>query len=146
MIEDKLPAEIALINTEKADFTIPDINAKAWYLQNLSARAFSFKSFMVYGLMDQPDQTDTQENNSLKEVKVFFEIVLTDTGAVISENIFFKQLRYIRALEATVHKNFDRVRSGLKIRVDSLAPEAFELKGKIHRRSGISITANMSAN
>jgi hypothetical protein len=144
-MKEKLNDEIACIATEK-NVTIPAVNDGAWYFQNLSDEAFSYPTFVVWGMYDNPVQTDTQENNAIKQVKIFFEVCLPDEGGPISQNVFYKLLRYTRALEQVVDKNFDKIRSGTKVKVDSLSPTSFDLGGKVFRSAGILISAHISRN
>jgi hypothetical protein len=146
LIKSKLNAELVLIDTEKADYELDPINDEAWYFQNLDDEAFSYANFVVWGMYDNPVQTATQNNNAMKEIKMFFEVCLVDEGGPIAQNVFNRMLRYARALEAVIDKNFDKVRGGLKVQVTSLTPTSFDLTGKTFRSAGILVTANMSRN
>ena len=146
IMKAKLNAEIALIDTEKADYELDPINNEAWYFQNLGDEAFSYANFVVWGMYDNPTQTDSQENNAIKKVDMFFEVCTPDDGGPINENVFYKLLRYTRALEQVVDKNYDKIRSGLKVQVSSLRPTSFNLGGKTFRSAGILITAHISRN
>ncbi len=64
----------------------------------------------------------------------------------MNENVFYRLLRYQRALESVAHKNFNKIWSGVKIKVDSLTPSSFDLDGKTFRTSGILISAALTAN
>lgn len=146
LMKAKLNDELALIDTEKGDYIIDKINPNAWPFQNLNDEVFSYSNFCIWGLYDQPKQTDTLNNNSIKEIKLFFEVVTTDDGGPINENVFYRMLRYQRALESVAHKNFNKIWSGVKIKVDSLTPSSFDLDGKTFRTSGILISAALTAN
>ena len=145
-MKSKLNDQLALIDTEKGDYELDPINNDAWYFQNLSDEVWSYSAFVVWGMYDNPEQTDSQSNNAMKANKMFFEVCLPDDGGPINENVFYKLLRYTRALEQVVDKNYDKVRSGLKVQVSSLSPTSFDLGGKTFRSAGILITANMSRN
>ena len=146
LMKAKLNTELGLIDTEKADYELDPINDNAWYFQNLDDEAFSYATFVVWGMYDNPEQTDSQNNNAMKANRMFFEVCLPDDGGPINENVFYKLLRYTRALEQVVDKNYDKIRSGLKVQVSSLSPTSFDLGGKTFRSAGILITANMSRN
>lgn len=138
-----LNTEIGLINTEKADFTIPTINADAWYLNQLP-RTFSYKQFVVWGIEEQP-VTDTQPGNRISNFKFFFEVVLTDDGAKESEALVWKLLRYTRALEEVARKNFDMFQGRAKAKTQALSPTTFAINGKLYRAAGIRIEASLNA-
>jgi len=140
-----LNTRIAAINAEKADFNINNINANAWYFQNMNSDIFSYDEFIVWGLSKPPDVEVFQNDNYLKIVKVFIEVVIPDAGETSTENIIWKLLRYTRALEEVAFKNFDKFQGVAKTSVESLLPTSFELDGKMFRSSGISISAAMSA-
>lgn len=146
VMKAKLNGEIALIDTEKADYELDPINDNAWYFQNLDDEAFSYANFLVWGMYDNSTQTDSQENNAIKKVDMFFEVCTPDDGGPINENVFYKLLRYTRALEQVVDKNYDKIRSGLKVKVSSLSPTSFDLGGKTFRSAGILVTAHISRN
>ena len=95
VIKAKLNGEIALIDTEKADYELDPINDEAWYFQNLDDEAFSYANFLVWGMYDNPTQTDSQENNAIKKVDMFFEVCTPDDGGPINENVFYKFNRRI---------------------------------------------------
>lgn len=145
-MKSKLNAEITAIDVEKADYELPKIADGAWYFQNLDDEAFSYPIFVVWGMYDNPEQTDSQENNAMKAVQMFFEVCVPDDGGALNQNVFYKLLRYTRALESVIDKNYDKVRSGLKVKVSSLSPTSFDLGGKTFRSAGVLITANMSRN
>lgn len=146
LMKAKINGEIALIDTDKSDYELDPINDEAWYFQNLNDEVFSYANFVVWGMYDNPEQTDSQNNNAMKAVKMFFEVCIPDDGGPINENVFYKLLRYTRALESVIDKNYDKIRSGLKVQVNSLSPTSFDLGGKTFRSAGILVTANMSRN
>ena len=146
LFKSKLNDEITLLNTEKGDYEIEAINSEAWYFQNLDDQVWSYGNFIVWGMYGNPTQTATQNNNSMKSTQIFFEVCLVDEGGPISENVFYRLLRYTRALESVIHKNYDKIRSGLKVEVTSLNPTSFDLGGKTFRSAGVLITVAMSTN
>lgn len=142
----KLNAEILIVDTDKADYALDPINDEAWYFQNLDEEVWSYPTFVVWGMYDNPTQTDSQNNNAMKSIQMFFEVCVPDDGGRMEQNVFYKLLRYTRALESVIDKNYDKIRSGLKVQVSSLSPTSFDLDGKTFRSAGILITANMSRN
>ena len=146
LMKSRLNAEIVLINTEKADYELDAVNDDAWYFQNLDDEVWSYSNFIVWGIYDNPNQTDSQNNNAMKQTQMFFEVCIPDDGGPINQNVFYKLLRYTRALEAVIDKNYDKVRSGLKLQVSSLSPTSFDLGGKTFRSAGVLVTANISRN
>ena len=139
-----LNAEIAIIDTEKADFTTPAISTDAWFLQNLPEGVYNYSEFVVYGL-EKVDYDEPQLDNNIKNVTIFIEVVITDDGTDDAENAFWKHMRYIRALQQVAFKNFDKYRGIAKVKVDELEPTGFSLDGKIFRTAGIKISGIMSA-
>jgi len=146
LMKAKLNAELALIDLDKGDYELDPINDEAWYFQNLNEEAFSYANFVAWGMYDNPEQTSVQNNNAMKNVQMFFEVCTVDDGGPISENVYYRLLRYTRALEAVIHKNYDKIRSGLKVQVTSLSPTSFDLGGKTFRSAGILVSTAMSAN
>lgn len=145
VMKSKLNDELLVVDADKGDYALDPINDDAWYFQNLSDEVWSYHAFVVWGLYVQPTQTATQSNNSMKQIQIFFEVCLPDDGGPIEENVFYKLLRYTRALESVIHKNYDKIRSGLKVQVQSLNPTSFDLGGKTFRSAGVLIQAAMSA-
>lgn len=146
LMKAKLNDALLVVDTDKGDYALDPINADAWYFQNLDEEVWSYSSFIVWGMYDNPTQTENQSNNAIKTTQMFFEVCLPDDGGALEENVFYKLLRYTRALESVVDKNYDKIRSGLKVQVSSLSPTSFDLGGKTFRSAGILITAAMSRN
>ena len=141
MLMANLSAEIDIINNEKNDFNLDYINDSAWYFQNLNDEIFSYPVFIVWGVLKMPETVETNGGVRIRKENVFFEVVLSDNGDSMSENDFFKLLRYTRALETAVQNNFYNVMSGIKVSVSGLSPTSFELGGSVFRSAGISIEA-----
>ena len=146
LMKAKLNAELVIVDNDKGDYELDPINDDAWYFQNLGEEVFSYPTFVVWGIYDNPTQVASQNNNAIKQTQLFFEVCLPDDGGPMPENVFYKLLRYTRALESVIDKNYDRVRSGLKVQVASLSPTSFDLGNKTFRSAGILVTANMSRN
>lgn len=147
LIKSKLNDELVVIDNQKGDYSLDPINDNAWYFQNLHDQCWSYPIFVVWGMYDNPNNTDNQNNNSLKNVEMFFEVCVPDSAGPISQNTFYKLLRYTRALERVIHKNYDKIRSGLKVQVDSLNPSSFLLdEDRAFRSAGILVKAAISAN
>lgn len=145
-MKEQLNAELAIIDAEKADYTLDAINTNAWYFQNLDSEVFSYANFVVWGLYDNPATTDITNNTNMKKVEMFFEVCIPDDGGPISENVFYRLLRYTRALESVVQKNYDKIRSGTKLQVTGLSPTSFDLGGKTFRSAGVLVSTTMSTN
>lgn len=145
VFKSKLNDAITCINTAKNDWELDPIQDDAWFLQNLSDETFNYDPFVVYGLYDNPKMTDTIRGNGMKDVEIFVEVVVADSGVELRENVFYKLLRYSRALEIVANKNYDKIRSGVNIQVSALSPVGFELDGKRYRSAGIKLKAAISS-
>lgn len=146
LMKAKLNDSIDCINTAKGDYEIDNINDDAWYFENLGDEVFSYANFIVWGLYNQPEITDNNFNNSMRTIKMFFEVCLPDDGSPIAENVVYKLLRYTRALERVIHQNYDKILSGVKFKVNVLSPTSFKLDNLTYRAAGISIETAISAN
>jgi len=145
VIKTNLNNELILIDTEKNDFVMPKINDNAYFLQNLNNNVFNYENFVVYGLVSNNEINDNNYNNTLETIRVGFEVFSYDDGAKESENVFYKMLRYSRALKSASQKNFDKIQRGIKFQVRSLEPTQFDLNGRMMRSSGVIISAAISA-
>jgi len=143
----KLNDEIAVINAEKTDFTLSDISDNAWYFQELAKQAFSYKNFVVYGILDDPRTLDTMSDNYIREVKVFLEVVIPVDGGKKTEAEIYKLLRYSRALESVALKNYDRLsRRVTRLKFETLKPNMIDIDDRLRIRSaGIVISAALTA-
>jgi len=144
LFKAQLNTEINAINIEKGDFNINTINANAWYL-NYIPGVFSYPEFIVWGL-DSVSPTESQNDNFIKTPKIAFEVILIDKGEKTTEQMIYKHLRYMRALESVANKNYDKFHGIAKLQVQDLLPTSFVWSGKILRSAGISITASFTAN
>ena len=139
-----LNSEIAIINAEKGDFTIPDIvTPDAWYLQYLP-RTFSYKNFLMWGI-ESSTITDSQPGNRISTHKFFLEVVVSDGGEKQTDAILYSLLRYTRALEEVARKNSDMFQGRAKAKVEALTPTSFPINGKLYRSAGIRIEASLNA-
>ena len=147
VFKNNLNGRISAINTEKGDFSIPEIRDDAWYFQNLNSEVFSYPVFVVWGLETKPNpnETETQNDNYIEEVKVFIEVAMPDDGDTTSQNTVWKLLRYTRALKEVAFKNFDKFQGYAKTKVDRLEPTSFNLDGNMFRSAGIQIVASLTA-
>lgn len=147
MVKLKLNDELAVINTEKGDWDIANLNAAAYYFGQIPKGAFNYNPFAVYGFLGDPTFDASQPDNHIKVIPLFFEVVLVDGGNKDDENIIYKLLRYSRALENVFNKNHSKIMEGYgNIQVTSLAPTTlFNLDGKIVRSAGVSVTARITA-
>jgi len=145
-VKTNLNSEILLIDTEKADYVLDPISDEAWYFQQLGEEVFSYQNFVVWGTYGNPDNFDTVHGNAIKQIEIFFEVVLADDGSAENENIHYKMLRYTRALESAVNKNFMKIWSGLKVKVTNLTPTIFDISNRQYRSAGIKVVAAISTN
>ena len=141
MVKEYLPSAIDAVNQEKGDFEIQQIPEDAWYFQNLTDDIYSYPIFIVWGLYALPETIETIGSERLRKETAFFEVVLADSGSEQLEHDFYKLLRYVRALEATVQDHFHQIWSGIRVSVSGLTPTSFEFGGKTYRSAGVSIEA-----
>lgn len=141
-----LNTEIGLLNTEKGDFTLDTIHANAWYMNQIP-RVWSYSPFIVWGISASPETTDRQEGNRIRRVGTFFEVVVPESQNT-NESLFWKLLRYSRALEEVAIKNSDKFRSYAKLQVDQSMPVTFSIEGisKPLRSCGITVQAVLNTN
>lgn len=144
LFKAKLNDAIDEINAEKSDFTIPNIDDKAWYFLHLP-RVFSYKQWVTWSL-EPIEPTDRQSNNMKRTLKVTFEVVKPDAGEKHTENVIWQLLRYTRALEKVSNENADALRGVARLTVENLLPQTILFGGKILRTAGVRIQTSLSAN
>jgi hypothetical protein len=146
IVKAKLGAEITAVDTEKNDFKLAPIDAKAFYFGQLP-KAFNYNPMLVYGFENNPTLESAQLDNHIKVISLYFEVVIVDGGSKDDENIIYKLLRYSRALENVFIKNYPKIMEGYgNIQVTSLVPTTlFSLDGKMVRSAGVSVTARITA-
>lgn len=149
VFQANLNTQIGLLNTQKAannntddDFSIEDIQADAWFLSQVPT-VWSHPCFVVWGLT-RNQLSAQQDDNAIRNVGFFFEVVIPDEGDIDRQATFYKLLRYGRALERVVHKNVDKIQRGMKFQIDSLIPASADFAGKKFMSGGISVTTNIS--
>ena len=140
-----LNTEITALNTEKADFDIEQINADAWFFETFGQDALSYNQCVVYGFDDVPEVDEPQEDVFNREVALFIEVVMPDSGELTAENFVYQLLRYARALETVARKNFDAYQGRTRTKVTALQPLTFQRGGKTVRAAGIRLTASMTS-
>lgn len=149
IFKTNLNDQIDLINDEKNNrspglndkFDIDKVSDKAWYLNHIP-NVWSYSPFIVWGLAST-SYDSVQEDGALQELTAFIEIALQDTGDKPTQEFIFRLLRYSRALQDVAMKNFDKIRSYGKIRVEGLSPTLVDISDKRLRISGITITASI---
>lgn len=146
ILKANLGAEITEVNTEKGDFELDTIHTDAWYIDEIPKNP-SYTPYMFYGI-DSATTIDTNEVCSLRNISIDYEVIVPDDGDVQSEteNIYYKMLRYSRALESTVQKNADKIPSYVSVTVGSLLPVKIRIKGKLLHSVGIKVTASITSN
>ena len=70
---------------------------------------------------------------------------MSDDGDTSNENVMWRLMRYSRALEEVIFKNYHKIDSRVKIRVKSLEPTSFVLEGNLFRSAGINVVASLTA-
>jgi len=145
LLKANLNTQISAINTEKADFSIDTIDDDAWYFQNLNDNVFNNTVFVAYGIEANAKVSEPQQDNYVKEISVFIEVSMSDDGDTTNENVMWRLLRYTRALEEVVFKNYQKIDSRAKLRVKNLEPTSFSLEGRLFRSAGINVTAALTA-
>ncbi len=143
VLQANLNSEITKINTDKGDFTLEAVNAAAWYL-NLIPKQFSYPVFILYGIASE-ELSDFQEGAILKAVTIQFEIGVVDKNWKDSEAAVYRLLRYRRALEAVVSKNYRSFGNGKKPIVQGLTPASLTKGDNRFEFSGINITIQLDA-
>jgi len=145
LFKAQLNTEISIVNADKADFALPLIKENAWYMNHIP-KVWNHSEWIVWGMSNAPETTDRQQDNRMREARIFFEVLIPDRGNNTEPN-FYKILRYSRALEAVANKNFDKVGRGIvKLQVDQSVPVGFQVEGisKPIISGGIIVKANMS--
>lgn len=145
-VKANLNNELLVIDAEKADYVIDKINDNAYYFQQLGEEVFSYQNFVVWGTYANPENFDSSTGNAIKKIKAYFEVVVADDGSALTENIHYKMLRYTRALEATINKNFSKMGNGLKVSIDHLTPTTFDVDNRQYRSAGIVVVAAITTN
>lgn len=121
LLTSNLNTKIAEISTEKGDAsTVPmaQLHADAFFKQTLNNDCAAFDPYLLYGVTDI--STDGIGPASIRTCTFEVSIVVADQGT--DKNIVKRVLRYQRALEEVLHENFDRLRAGFKLKVNSLVP------------------------
>lgn len=147
-VQAELNSEILAVNTNKGDtLVLPDIAADAYFFASIPNAAFNYANFVVYGFLANPQVEAAQEDNNLKELNLYFEVVSVDAGENPAQNVIYKLMRYATALENLFLKSSDKIMQGYgKIQVTTLVPSGlFSLNGKMVRSAGVSVTARITA-
>jgi hypothetical protein len=145
-VQSLMNSEITALNTEKADFEVASVNASAYYFGSLP-KVWNHNPMIVYGIDSQPTLEAVQDDNAVKPVILYFEVVLVDGGSKEDENIIYKLLRYSRVLEDIFQKNSGKIMQGYgTLKVTGLAPTSlFSADGKLVRSAGVTVTARITA-
>ena len=98
-MRSKLDGEITKINTEKNDSLVLDLIPDDKYVfQTLHKSLLNYKGFFIlFGLVDVP-VSEASTANEIQEVVISFEVATFDKGDKDLSPLFFKLLRYRRAL------------------------------------------------
>lgn len=151
VVKTYLNTEIDCLNTEKGDTLLNTINDSAWYLQNLDDKVFSYKTFIVFGINPNSKITQALETANIRKVEMFFEVCTSRDSGTNAQNVFYKMLRYTRALEQVFHKYSGKIQSGVKFKVAALEPVTFGIKespddeiAKPFMTAGVNVSAEYS--
>lgn len=147
LLKAKLNEEISAINTEKNDeLNLDSIPDDKYVFEALDQSLLNFKGFFVmYGIVDTP-VTSGNEGSDIIGTVVTISIATFDKGEKERSNIFYKLLRYRRAVRQLIKKNPDVFRGYAKPVIASLKPNAFPFgNDKIVLTVGIDVKASMTA-
>jgi len=148
MVLANLPGEIDLMNSTRTDFQLPQIPAEAFFFSALHRAAFNYEQFVVFGFSNAPTYASAQEDNAVKQIELFFEVVASDAGESFESNVVYKLLRYSKVLENVFLKNSDKAMQGYgRIQVSTLVPSTLYsgADGKPIRSAGVSVVAHITA-
>lgn len=147
LLQEKLNDEITAINTEKNDsLVLQQIPTDKYVFESLNKTVLNYKGFFVlYGLRENPPR-EQNEVNLIEDTTVTVEIATIDSGLKDLNNLFYKLLRYRRALKSLIMKNPDVFRNYAKPFVTSLKPAAFPYsKNVVILSVGLDIRASITS-
>lgn len=129
-----LNPKLSAIDTEKGDFTLAQVAADAYFLQDLSDGTPKSNPFVIYGEVDEPVSESLGPTSSTKYT-VGVEVVLADSGG--DSKIKLRMLRYRRALTEVIQENWDRIgQMAMKARVKGTTPTAgYDSNGQVQARA-----------
>lgn len=118
-----LNTQINLINAEKADFLIDEVDADAYIFQTLDDSVVNYSPCVFYyveNIVSEGIGPHTSEDLAIEVV-----IILSDTKDGL---LPYKLLRYLRALKDLFNLGFNKVHFNKKLKVESLVPISFALQ------------------
>lgn len=147
LYKEKLNAEILLVDADKNDYVLDPIDSDAWYVNNINEGIWNYNEFVVLALRQNPNGEVSQNDNMIKRITIDIEVVAVDAGEDDDNDLslFWRLLRYTRALEQVAYKNFDKFQGVTKSQVQSLIPININIDGKPFKSAGISLSASLTA-
>jgi hypothetical protein len=116
-----LNTKITAISAEKSDgIVIPQINANAYFEQDLNEKIANFDPFVVYGIEDIEAVVNGPE--TAEEVFISVCIVLSDNGRNNMSKIMF---RYSRAFQEIFKENWQNTGFSNRIEISRFSPVPF---------------------
>lgn len=137
-----LTAKIAAINAEKNDDTnIVDFDSDAWIFQSLNAKAKNYENFVFYYIDDLI--SDSKGPNVAEEYSIEVDLFICDKS---EDDIYYKVLRYWRALKEASQMIWNEVDPSVKVEVESLNPITVQLldSDNIHKVIGVKLKVSLN--
>lgn len=140
VLKADLNTYIIAINTEKADWNLSLIDAKAYIFQSLDDKVINFSPCVFY-YVDDIVSTGIGPA-TMEEISVEIVVILSDTK---DGKTYFRLLRYLRALKELFNAKFNAIQSHKKIKIDSLVPIQFALQNSSNfvHAIGIKVTTEI---
>ena len=138
-----LNGEITKANLLKKDFEIEIIDQKAWAVQNFSQRLINFNPFAVIAIVESPKVLDNAGGDTLYNVEIDIEVVLSNINPKEGQETFYVMSRYIKALELVMIKNYANIFLSNKFVISSLLPVEIKLGNRNYDSAGIRINATV---
>lgn len=142
-----LNAEIDIINAEKADaLVLTHIPSDKYVFEAIGKGMLNYTGFFVmYGLVDNP-LAESNSSNVIENCMMTLQIGTFDKGEAERSNLFYKLLRYRRALRSLILKNPDVFRGYAKASMVSLKPNAFPYDDRnVILTIGVDVKASVTA-
>ncbi len=133
-----LNTELTSIQSDKNDgITLKQLNSSAFFIQDLNGKAINYNPFFL-AFVDNISSIG-QGGFTADTVTVKCLIAFTDENEDLE--IYKRLFRYQRALKQTIEQNFSEIQGGLRLEVESLAPDLLKLanSSRFHRAVGIQV-------
>jgi hypothetical protein len=118
-LKANLTTKLAAIDTEKGDgIVLKTVNSSAYFAQTLNMGIGAYDPYLVYGVIDQaPDGIGPATADRITMQVV---LVIADPGQ--DPDILKRVLRYQRALRELFEQNWEKMRKGVKLRIEPTLP------------------------